>query len=101
MFLNTKKSIVSGRWDRLNASSHPIQDPRYTQSRGLLKEAVVWTLRVRGKKYSLWGYVGKIKVNLRFEEVKIVLAGKAFSRESVPQGRVSLEEAVPVNLPSY
>lgn len=45
-----------------------MQSQRSTQGRGLLKQ-VVWGLK--DKKCSSWGYVGKIIVNPRHEEVRL------------------------------
>lgn len=43
--------------------------------------------------HSLWGYVGKIRVNPRFEQVKILVIGDLF-----PQRSVSWKEAAQVEL---
>lgn len=37
-----------------------------------------------GKKCSLSGYIGKIKVNLRFEDVKILMIVEALLLEAIP-----------------
>lgn len=46
------------------------------------------SVRGGGKKYSLW-YVGKIIVNPKLKEFKIVVIGEASSQYSVPQSRYS------------
>lgn len=45
--------------------------------------------RIRVKRHSLWGYVGKITVNPTIEHVKIVAIREATSRELVPQSSSS------------
>lgn len=40
------------------------------------------------KKYSSWGYVGKITVNARLEEVNVVVTGKTSCPEFVPNNVV-------------
>lgn len=57
--------------------------------------------RIRVKRHSLWGYVGKITVNPTIEHVKIVAIREATSRELVPQSSSSWEEAVRVELTSH
>lgn len=37
--------------------------------------------------HSLWGYVGKIRVNPRFEQVKILVIGDLFPQRSVSMER--------------
>lgn len=44
------------------------------------------------------GYIGKITVNPRFEQDKIVVVGEASSWKSVPQSSGSQEELVDVEL---
>lgn len=53
---------------------HQIQAPRAIQGRWLLNEFVV---RVRDKMCRLSGCVGKITIDLRLEEVKIIAIGGA------------------------
>lgn len=52
------------------------------------------SVREGDKKCSLGGYVGKITVNLKLEEVKILVDGKASSRESDLQISSCWEETV-------
>lgn len=49
----------------------------------------------------LWGYAGNVAVNLRFEEVNIVVIGKISCWQSVPQSNSFWEEAVQMELISY
>lgn len=68
------------------------------QGRGLLKK-VAYVVRIRGKRHSLWGYVGEITILIAV--VKILVVEKASSWVSVQQSSSLLEEAVQMKLPSY
>lgn len=83
MGIDCSRSAVMSR-DFFFTNVHPIKKPTITQGRGLLKEIVVGVARVRNKRCSL---SEKIMVNLRLEEVMIVMIRKASSWKSALHGR--------------
>lgn len=65
------------------SDAHSVRGPRATR-RGWLQS----------KNFSLWGYVGKVVVKLRHEQVNTVEIGVTSSWDSVPQRSGSREDAV-------